>query len=157
MSVNIRLSVMMFLEYAIWGAWYVTVGNFMGANGMQSEIYWAYTVSPIASIVSPFFLGMIADRFFATEKVLGFLHIIGGIALFISPMVIGGAGGSAAWFIILLLIHMLCYMLKIVVDIELRILFSARVDDPDFSVVKVDLVLFVHEPHIVGLMAKGIA
>jgi len=110
MSVHIRLSVMMFLQYAIWGAWYVTVGNFMSANGMQSEIYWAYTVSPIASIISPFFLGMIADRFFATEKVLGFLHIIGGIAIYISPMVIGGAGGSTALFIICLLIHMLCYM-----------------------------------------------
>ena len=109
MSVNIRLSVMMFLEYAIWGAWYVTVGNFMGANGMQSQIYWAYTVSPIAAIISPFFLGMIADRFFATEKVLGFLHIIGGIAMFVAPLMIS-AGGSAGWFILFLLIHMLCYM-----------------------------------------------
>ena len=60
MNVQIRLSIMMFLQYAIWGAWYVTVGNYMGAIGMSHVIHWAYTVSPIAAIVSPFFLGMVA-------------------------------------------------------------------------------------------------
>ena len=81
MNIKSRLSIMMFLQYAIWGSWYVTVGNYMSAIGMSSTIHWAYTVSPIAAIVSPFFLGMIADRFFATEKVLGILHLIGGVAL----------------------------------------------------------------------------
>ena len=76
MSVKIRLGLMMFLQYAIWGAWYVTVGNYMNVIGMTSVIHWAYTVSPISSIISPFFLGMVADRFFATERVLGILHIM---------------------------------------------------------------------------------
>src|SRR5690242_6155812 len=71
------LSVMMFLEFFIWGAWYVTCGNFMAANGMTGNIAWAYTVGPIAAIVSPFFLGMVADRFFASERVLAVLHVIG--------------------------------------------------------------------------------
>ncbi|MCK9280740.1 MAG: MFS transporter [Melioribacteraceae bacterium] len=110
MSVKVRLSIMMFLQYAVWGAWYVTVGNYMTAIGMQSEIYWAFTVSPIASIISPFFLGMIADRYFSTEKILGVLHIIGGIAMFISPMFAEGPMASPTLFIVFLLINMLCYM-----------------------------------------------
>ncbi|MCB9218281.1 MAG: MFS transporter [Ignavibacteriales bacterium] len=107
MSVKIRLGLMMFLQYAIWGAWYVTVGNYMNTIGMTSVIHWAYTVSPISSIISPFFLGMIADRFFATERVLGILHIIGGISILLTPL---AAAVSPTFFILLLLIHMLAYM-----------------------------------------------
>lgn len=110
MSVKVRLSIMMFLQYAIWGSWYVTVGNYMGAIGMSSTIHWAYTVSPIAAIISPFFLGMVADRFFATEKVLGILHLIGGAALLVAPFVAEGDSASSTLFILLLLLHMLSYM-----------------------------------------------
>jgi nucleoside transporter len=109
-GIKFRLSIMMFLQYAIWGAWYVTVGNYMSKIGMSSTIHWAYTVSPIAAIISPFFLGMIADRFFATEKVLGVLHLIGGAAIILAPMVAEGPSASPTWFILLLLIHMLSYM-----------------------------------------------
>src|SRR6187200_1130485 len=80
-SGTISLCVMMFLQFFIWGAWYVSVGNFMGANGMKDAIFWAYTVGPIAAIVSPFFLGIIADRYFASEKVLGVMHLIGAGAM----------------------------------------------------------------------------
>lgn len=110
MNVKLKLSIMMFLQYAIWGAWYVTVGNYMNAIGMSSTIYWAYTVSPIAAIFSPFFLGMVADRFFATEKVLGVLHLIGGIAIILTPFAAEGTYSSPTLFIFLLLIHMLSYM-----------------------------------------------
>ena len=78
---------MMFIQFFIWGAWYVTVGNYMTRVGMTDYIYWAYTVGPIGAIISPFFSGMIADRFFATEKVLGVLHIVGGIAMYLTPFV----------------------------------------------------------------------
>ena len=101
---------MMFLEFFVWGAWYVTVGNYMTRVGMTDAIYWAYTVSPIGAMISPFFLGMIADRFFATEKVLGVLHLIGGAAMLIASMVAQGGPASAPLFITFLLIHMLCYM-----------------------------------------------
>ncbi len=103
-----RLSLMMFLEFFVWGAWYVTVGNFMAANGMSEAIYWAFSVSPIAAIVSPFFLGLIADRYFATERVFGVLHLIGGVALLVAPYMV--TIGSSVGFILLLLLHMLCYM-----------------------------------------------
>jgi len=102
---------MMFIQFFVWGAWYVTVGNYMTASGMSSEaIGGAYSVGPIAAIISPFFLGMIADRFFATEKILGVLHILGGIAIFCSPMAVGEGNGYPYLFLGLLLAHMLCYM-----------------------------------------------
>ena len=110
MNIKSRLSLMMFLQYVIWGSWYVTVGNYMSAIGMSSTIHWAYTVSPIAAIISPFFLGMIADRFFATEKILGILHLIGGIAMILAPFVAEGPSASPTFFILLLLVHMLSYM-----------------------------------------------
>src|SRR6266540_4234218 len=77
MSVRAKLSAMMFLQFFIWGAWYTTVGNYMAAHGMAALAYLPYTVNPVAAIVAPFFLGLVADRYFSTEKVLGVLHILG--------------------------------------------------------------------------------
>lgn len=103
----IGLSVMMFLQFFVWGAWYVTVGNFMKANGMVDQISWAYTVAPIAAIISPFFLGFIADRYFASERVLGSLHLLGAVAMLAAPFT---ATISPTAFILTLLVHVLCYM-----------------------------------------------
>ncbi|MGB1048921.1 MAG: nucleoside permease [Rhodothermales bacterium] len=105
-STSARLSVMMFLQFFIWGAWYVTVGIFMGENGMGADTHWAYTVGPLAAVISPFFLGMIADRYFDVEKVLGVMHLLGGVAILAAPFMIG----SPTVFILLLALHMLCYM-----------------------------------------------
>ena len=106
--IGIQLSLMMFLQFFLWGAWYVTMSPFMGAAGMKPEtIGWAYTVGPIAAIVSPFFLGLIADRFFATERILGILHLLGGTLLCLAPL---AAEQSSTVFIFAILLHMLCYM-----------------------------------------------
>jgi len=105
-STSARLSVMMFLQFFIWGAWYVTVGIFMGENGMGADTHWAYTVGPLAAVISPFFLGMIADRYFDVEKVLGVMHLLGGVAILAAPFM----SGSPTVFILLLALHMLCYM-----------------------------------------------
>jgi nucleoside transporter len=107
-GIYFQLSGMMFLEFFVWGAWYVTVGNYMSRIGMADAIYWAYTVGPIGAIISPFFLGMVADRFFSTERVLGSLHLIGGVAMLLAPL--AAEAGAAGWFVVLLLIHMICYM-----------------------------------------------
>jgi len=107
-SLYFQLSGMMFLEFFVWGAWYVTVGNYMTRIGMSDLVYWAYAVGPIGAIISPFFLGMVADRFFSTEKVLGALHLVGGAAIFLAPL--AAESNAAGWFILLLLVHMLCYM-----------------------------------------------
>src|SRR5690242_12199958 len=69
-NVGARLSAMMFLQFFVWGAWAVSVGPFMDSLKMPPAVVaWAYSVGPVAAIVSPFFLGMVADRFFATERV----------------------------------------------------------------------------------------
>ena len=104
-----RLSAMMFLEFFVWGGWYVTAGNYMGTAGMTAvDIGWAYSAGPIAAIISPFFLGMVADRFFATEKILGTLHVLGGAALFLAPL--AAERGGAVPFLAVLTVHMLLYM-----------------------------------------------
>lgn len=106
--VGIQLSAMMFLQFFLWGAWYVTMGPFMGSKSMAPEtIGWAYSVGPIAAIVSPFFLGLFADRFFATEKILGILHLLGGVFLCLAPY---AAEQSSGMFLGAILMHMLCYM-----------------------------------------------
>jgi len=106
MSVRAKLSTMMFLQFFIWGAWYTTIAVYMTHHGMATLTHWPYTVNPIAAIVAPFFLGLVADRYFATEKVLGVLHILGGVVMFAVPQ----ATGAPTVFILLLLAYNLCYM-----------------------------------------------
>lgn len=101
-----RLMAMMFLEFFVWGAWYTTIAVYMTQHGMAELTHWPYTVNPIAAILAPFFLGLIADRYFSTEKVLGVLHLLGGVVMLIVPQ----ATGSPAAFISLLLLYNLCYM-----------------------------------------------
>ena len=79
----------------------------MKAQGMFDHISWAYTVGPIAAIISPFFLGLIADRFFATQRVLGVMHLLGAATMFLAPT---AAAAGPDMFIWLLFAHMLCYM-----------------------------------------------
>lgn len=105
-----QLSVMMFLQFFVWGAWFVTLGPYMGTLGFQGgQIANAYTVAPVAAILAPVLLGMIADRFFASQAVMGVLHMIGGVLLLVAPATLS-AGGSPWLFTGVLLAHMLCYM-----------------------------------------------
>src|ERR1051325_3095658 len=84
-SVNVRLSLMMFLNYVIWGAWYVTIGTYLTATLKFSatEAGAIFGTAALACMISPFFVGMIADRFFATERVLAFLHLVGAVLLYL--------------------------------------------------------------------------
>jgi nucleoside transporter len=82
--IKTRLSVLMFIQYFVYGSWLVTMGTLMGKTlGFSgSEVGWVYAAPAIAAILSPFFVGMIADRFFATQRVLAVLSVAGAALLF---------------------------------------------------------------------------
>jgi nucleoside transporter len=101
---------MMFLQFFIWGAWYATGGNYMKSRGMSDVIHLAYLASPIGSIVAPFFLGMIADRLFPVQRVLGVMHVLSGLFVFSAPLVAEHSAAPTPLFLAVLLLHMLCYM-----------------------------------------------
>ena len=78
------LSLMMFLQFFLWGAWFVTLGPFMNTlkmGGVSGGVWVgnAYSTAPLAAIVAPFFLGVVADRFFASQRVMGVLHLLGNL------------------------------------------------------------------------------
>jgi nucleoside transporter len=86
---KIRLCVMMFLQYVIWGAWYVTITTYLtqtlGFSGAQAG--WVFSTVSIASLVSPFFVGLVADRFFATERVMAFLYLVSAVLVYLVTQV----------------------------------------------------------------------
>lgn len=109
-AVLTRLSIMMFLQFFAWGAWFATLALAMGSNDLGAYIGGAYESAPIAAIFAPLFLGLIADRLFASEKVMGVLMLIGGaIMCVVAVLAPQGAekGGLIVW---LMIAYMLCYM-----------------------------------------------
>ncbi|MBL0271196.1 MAG: nucleoside permease [Chitinophagaceae bacterium] len=78
-TTRVQLSVMMFLEFFIWGGWFVTLGTFLGANlqANGSQIANIYSTQSWGAIIAPFIIGLIADRYFNAERILGVLHLAG--------------------------------------------------------------------------------
>lgn len=109
--VAFRLAVMMFLQFFIWGAWYVTAPLYLGNIGFDGvDLGWTYSVGPISAIISPLFVGMVADRFFPSEKVLGLLHILGGLFMAGSTLLMNPKSPANPDLInLIFLAHTLCY------------------------------------------------
>jgi nucleoside transporter len=87
---SVRLSVMMFLEFFVWGAWYVTAPNYLGTIGFGAgDFAWTYSVGPIAGIITPLFVGMVADRFMPAQVVLGVMHLLGAGLMYFATTLMG--------------------------------------------------------------------
>ncbi len=123
-STKFRLSVMMFLEFFVWGAWFVTMGTYLlqpadqgglGANGVQVGL--AFATQSIGAIIAPFIVGLIADKFFSAQKIMGVLHLVGAVLMWMAAM-----SSSFDVFYPYILIYMILFMptLALVNSIAMR-------------------------------------
>ena len=106
-TVRTQLSVMMFLEFFVWGSWYVTMGIYL-PNTLQSdgaEIAMAYSTQSYGAILAPFIIGLIADRYFNAERILGILHLAGAVLMYLLYQTT-----DFSLFFPYLLIYMIMYM-----------------------------------------------
>ncbi len=133
LTTRLQLSAMMFMEFFIWGGWFVTMGTYLsksiGATDVQNGL--AYGTQSLGAIIAPFVIGLIADKFFSAQKILGVLHLAGaGLMYFISTK------GDFASFYPLLLIYMICYMptLALVNSVALKQIKNA---EKEFSFIRV--------------------
>lgn len=132
-SVATRLSVMMFLQFFVWGAWFATVGLALGNNDLADFGGGTYGSAPIAAIIAPLFLGLIADRLFSSERLMGFLFLLGGVLLYVAHgYATAGNGGMMVW---LFIGHMLCYMPTL--GLSNTIAFSNVSDQNEFPKIRV--------------------
>src|SRR5437867_5527784 len=106
-AVRLKLSTLMFLQYFVWGAWYVTVGPWLGGTLHFSgeQIGLAVGSTAVGAMISPFFVGMVADRFLATERILAALHAVGAVVMFMAS-----TQTTFGPFYAILLVYTLCYM-----------------------------------------------
>lgn len=105
-----RLSIMMFLQFFAWGAWFATLAAALDNAGLGGIIGDAYASAPIAAIIAPLFLGLIADRLFASEKVMGILMLVGGAIMLAIPGIAEGGEENGSLIVWLILAHLMCYM-----------------------------------------------
>lgn len=131
--IRFRLSLMMFLEFFVWGSWYVTMGTFLGANlkAQDQDISLAFSTQSFGAILAPFIVGLIADRYFQAQKILGFIHLMGALLMYLLY-----SSDNFAGFFPLLLIYMILFMptLALVNSISFN---QMKNPEKEFSVIRV--------------------
>ncbi len=143
-----RLAIMMFLQFFIWGAWYVTAPKFLTQIGfVGTDFGWTYSVGPIAGMISPFFVGMIADRYFSTEKVLGLMHLLGG-GIMLATTAFMSSETTPAVINLMFFGHMLCFYPTLALTNSLA-MHNLRNSEKEFPYVRVF--------GTIGWIAAGIA
>lgn len=132
-TTRFKLSVMMFLEFFIWGAWFVTLGTFLLSDLKTSatQVGVAFLTQSIGAIAAPFIIGLIADRFFSAQKILGFLHLVGGVLLYFASV-----STDFDSFYPLILVYMILYMptLALVNSISFRQMKNPSKEFPNIRV-----------------------
>ncbi|MGB9094918.1 MFS transporter, partial [Erwinia sp.] len=129
-----RLSLMMFMQFFIWGSWSVTLGLVMTQHNMSLLIGDAFSAGPIASILSPFVLGMLVDRFFPSQKVMAVMNLLGAVILWFVPGALEAENG--ALLIALLFGYTLCFMPTLALSNNIAF-HSLDSSDRSFPVVRV--------------------
>jgi len=133
MNKKTRLSIMMFLQFFTWGAWFATLGKCLADNGLGDFGGGAYGSAPIAAMIAPLFLGLIADRFFPSQFVMGVLMVVGGAFLFLaSNFAVDENGSMMVW---MLTAHMLCFMPTL--GLSNTIAFAHVSDQNEFPAIRV--------------------
>lgn len=128
-----RLSFMMFLQFFIWGGWFVTLGTFLGnnLNATDGQIGMAFATQSWGAIIAPFIVGLIADRYFNAERILGLIHLVGAVLMYLMAN-----AGNFSLFYPYVLVYMILYMptLALVNSISFRTMKDPK---EDFSKVRV--------------------
>ena len=86
-NIQLRLIIMNFLEFAVWGSYLISLGNFLGKEGLSGEIFWFYTVQGIVSIIMPAIVGIVADKWIQAQKMLSLCHLMAALSM-----------GAAGWY-----------------------------------------------------------
>ena len=132
-KIKLRLSFLMFMQFVIWGAWYVTLGNYLlntlGLSG--TEVGLAYGTTAIAAIVTPFFAGRLADQWFSIERMLFFLHFTGGLVMLVLSFI-----ESFGAFYPLLLVYTFLYLPTFALTSSLAFRFTED-STKDFTQIRV--------------------
>ncbi len=131
-SVLVLLSIMMFIQFFVWGSWFSTINVALGTANLGDFIGAAYGAVPLGAIFAPLFLGVIADRFFPSQIIMGILFLIGGVLIYLAGN--AAMAGNGALMSNLFLAHMLCYMPTLGLGNTIGFTHIARMDFPKIRV-----------------------
>jgi nucleoside transporter len=151
-SVRLRLSIMMFLQYFVWGSWGVSVGGYMGDTLRFSpeRISWIYSTTAIAAMISPLFVGYFADRFFATEKILALLHLVGG-----GLLIAAGEQKEFPSLMSVMIVYAICFMPTLALTNSISF-HNIRDPEKEFPAIRVwGTIGWIAAGLVVGIVLRG--